>query len=158
MQLFTQLRVGAEDSPDATLTLHAHPNIEGVPWYDDVLLLGEREPRLKYTLARLVAFVLVRVPRDAAADGVEQELMLAFTHVFCAPGSYGRVVDLYSPECRVAAYLAGEAGSKPRKVPVPRNRVTLPRFPMMQLAFEPKPRSTTPIMWLVDTLSIKACR
>jgi hypothetical protein len=95
VQLFTQLRVGAEDSPDATLTLHAHPNIEGVPWYDDVLLLDEREPRLKYTLARLVAFVLVRVPRDAAADGVEQELMLAFTHVFCAPGSYGRVVDLY---------------------------------------------------------------
>ena len=152
VQLFHQLRVGAEDSPDGSLTYHAHPNIEGHPWYDDVLLLEEAQPRLKYTLARLVAFVFVRVPVEAfgvADKQAPQEFMLAFTHAFCAPGTKGRITDLYSPQCRVAAYAAPVA-SRAGRIP---SRVTLPRFPMMQLAFL---ASNKPVVRLVDTLSISS--
>ncbi len=154
MQLFQQLKVGAtDDSPDASLTCHAHSSIEGLPWYDVLLLEGRAQGgRLEYTLARLVAFVLVGVPPEAAAHGFEQEEhILAFTHVFCAPGTNGTVLDPYFPRCRVAAYQAGAPGSRLSA------RVTMPRFPIMQLAsYHPGGSSSIPIARLVDTVSISS--
>ena len=151
VHFYRELRVGAEDS-EATLTYHANPNVEGEPWFDDVLILEASVPRVVFSLVRLLAFVVVVVEEEDEP----QEYMMAFGHAFCAPGTQrhgnngGPVFDVYAPESRVAGYVAGAPSASGRyktaRIPA---RVTLPHFPMMQL-------TAPPVVRLVETESISS--
>ena len=92
--LYTQLSVGAEGS-QSTLILHACPDVEGKPWYDDVLITTSMTPRA-YAAGKLRVFVSMYIPATARKqtssggdlgqpNNEDRNLIMALCHLYFAP-------------------------------------------------------------------------
>ena len=142
MYLYKELSVGAEGS-DARTIWRANPDVEGRPWFDDVLILAatNSDGSPVYELGRLLTFVRIEVLSIAAGseDFATSTHIMALVHMFCAPGTHGQIRDVYHK--RSMARYDTRAGA-----------FNIP-FPMMELAYT---KRSVPIYHMIDTESISS--
>lgn len=140
--LYTGLSVTAKGS-DAPVIYHANHDVEGLPWYDTLLIwVGTTEEReYIYNAGRAVTFLSVQ-----SIDKTNPEVsILVLLHLFCArkdrkreqhqkiSGEGNKVFDLYDE------YSLSTVPGIP--------------LPVMKLAYK---SSSTPFLYLVETESISS--